>query len=103
MTRAYPAAAASRYFFAAAAMRGHLHTCNHFVGRAIWLENGGLALLHLEPILAKGIDDVGLMRDNHDIASGGGSLTGKFAEGLRAADILLWRNDKSTLGNIGAF
>src|SRR6476620_6654320 len=42
------------------------------------LEDGGLAFADIEPVLAEGIHDVRLVRDDHDIAAGGRRRSGEL-------------------------
>src|SRR5262249_23728864 len=41
----------------------HLHPRHEPVFAALWLEDRGLALLDVEPVLAQGVDDIGLVGD----------------------------------------
>ena len=45
----------------------HLHARHEPILAVLGLENRGFAFLHIEPVLAQGIDDVGLVRDEEGV------------------------------------
>ena len=45
----------------------HLHARHEPILAVLGLENRGFAFLHIEPVLALGIDDVGLVRDEEGV------------------------------------
>src|SRR5262249_61295707 len=45
----------------------HLHTRHEPILAVLRLENRCFAFLHIEPVLAQGIDDVGLVRDEEGV------------------------------------
>src|SRR5262245_65204770 len=61
----------------------HLQASQGLAAAAVRLEDRRLAFLHLEPILAEGVENVRLVGDDHDVGSGGRNGTGELAEGLR--------------------
>src|SRR5262249_17256549 len=64
------------------------------------LENRRLALPDLEPVLAKGIEDVGLVRYNQCIRPGGGRGRYQLPEGLGATIVLDGRRDQAALREV---
>ena len=46
---------------------GTLHARHEPILAVLGLENRGFAFLHIEPVLAQGIDDVGLVRDEEGV------------------------------------
>ena len=83
--------------------------------RTVGLEDRGLAFLHVEPVLAESIDDVGFVRDDHDVGaawrhlacelaeSGGASVVfvgGDYEAALRQVDALVHLVEARQLGRL---
>src|SRR5262245_22757994 len=48
-----------------------LHAHDQFISAAAGLEHRGLAFAHVEPVLAEGVENIGLVGDDDDIGAGG--------------------------------
>src|SRR5207237_1768949 len=64
---------------------------------SIRLEDRGLALADVEPVLAERIHDVRLVRDEYDVRARGRGGRGEFLHRGRAAVVLIRRGDKPGL------
>src|SRR5438105_4459633 len=62
---------------------------------AVRLEDRGLALAHVKPVLPESIEDIWLVRDDHNVGAGGRHGCSHFAHRLRAPAVLIRGNDET--------
>src|SRR6266702_2227402 len=78
----------------------HLHTGDKLVAAIRRAEDRGLALFHVEPVLAERRDDVRLMRDENRVGVSLRCRGKHLAKCLGAPAVLVRRHDQAALGQI---
>ena len=68
---------------------------------AVGPEDRGLAFADVEPVLAEGVDDVGLVADQDDVGAGRRRRRCQRAQGGHPAVVLVRRDDEPALGEVG--
>src|SRR5262249_43223784 len=68
---------------------------------SVWFEYGRFTLANVEPVFAKGIQDVWLVRDHNDICARRRHRSNNLTQGCGASIVLDRRNHEPALGIIG--
>src|SRR5262245_31871379 len=79
----------------------HLHACHKFIIATLGFENRRFAFLHIEPVLAEGVDYVGPMRDEESVFAFFGHPRQHVTKCGGAPVIFVGRHDETTLGQVG--
>ena len=79
----------------------HLDTREQAIVASFRFEDGCLAFLDVEPVLAKRIDDVWLMRDEYDVRAAVGRPAQHAPQCFRPPVVLVWRDHEASFGQIG--
>jgi hydroxyacylglutathione hydrolase len=78
------------------------HARDQLVPAAIRFEHRRLAFAHIEPILAEGVHDVRLVRDDDDVAAGRRDRRGELTQCLRPPVILDRRDHEPAFGDVSS-